>query len=42
MARRRVELEAVKEGLDEEAKLLRMRERQGDILDRIRRFFGAS
>jgi small-conductance mechanosensitive channel/CRP-like cAMP-binding protein len=41
MARRRVELEAVKEGLDEEAKRHRMRERQGDILDRIRHFFGA-
>jgi small-conductance mechanosensitive channel/CRP-like cAMP-binding protein len=40
MARRRVELEAIKEGLDEEAKEFRLNQRQGDILHRILRFFG--
>jgi len=40
MARRRVELEAIWEGLDEEAKVLRINQRQGDILHRILRFFG--
>ena len=39
MARRRVELEAIKEDLDEEAKNLRMNQRQDDILHRILRFF---
>ncbi len=39
LARRRVELEAVREGLNEEAKRLRMRRAQGDLLHRIRNFF---
>ena len=39
LARRRVELDAVREGLNEEAKLQRMSHAQGDILRRIRRFF---
>lgn len=39
LARRRVELEAVREGLNEEAKRLRMRHAQGDLLRRIRNFF---
>jgi CRP-like cAMP-binding protein len=39
LARRRVELEAVREGLNEEAKLRRMSHAQGDILRRIRDFF---
>ncbi|MDX6709157.1 MAG: hypothetical protein QOH96_173 [Blastocatellia bacterium] len=40
MARRRVELEAIREGLDEDAKGLRINQRQGDILHRILRLFG--
>ncbi len=40
MARRQVEPEATKEGLDEEAKGLRINQRQGDILHRILRFCG--
>lgn len=39
LARRRVELEAVLEGLNEEAKRLRMSHAQGDFLRRIRKFF---
>jgi CRP-like cAMP-binding protein len=39
LARRRVELEAVREGLNEEAKRQRMRRAQGDLLHRIRSFF---
>lgn len=39
LARRRVELEAIREGLNEEAKRARMRRHQGDLLDRIRKFF---
>jgi small-conductance mechanosensitive channel len=39
LARRRVELEAVREGLNEEAKLKRMSHTQGDLLRRIRDFF---
>ena len=39
LARRRVELEAVREGLNEEAKRHRMRRTQGDLLHRIRSFF---
>jgi small-conductance mechanosensitive channel/CRP-like cAMP-binding protein len=39
LARRRVELEAVREGLNEEAKLKRMSRTQGDLLRRIRDFF---
>jgi small-conductance mechanosensitive channel/CRP-like cAMP-binding protein len=39
LARRRVELEAIREGLNEEAKRLRMRRAQGDLLRRIRNFF---
>lgn len=39
LARRHVELEAVREGLNEEAKLSRMSHAQGDILRRIRDFF---
>lgn len=39
LARRRVELEAVREGLNEEAKLKRMSRTQGDLLKRIRDFF---
>ncbi|MDT4952162.1 MAG: hypothetical protein QOJ02_300 [Acidobacteriota bacterium] len=39
LARRRVELEAVREGLNEEAKLKRMSNTQGDLLRRIRDFF---
>lgn len=40
LARRRVELEAAPEDLDEEAKRLRARQHQGDLLQRIRNFFG--
>lgn len=39
LARRRVELEAVREGLNEEAKRQRLRNAQGDLLRRIRNFF---
>ncbi|HEY0004888.1 MAG TPA: mechanosensitive ion channel family protein [Pyrinomonadaceae bacterium] len=39
LARRRVELEAVREDLNEEAMRLRMRRTQGDLLHRIRNFF---
>jgi CRP-like cAMP-binding protein len=39
LARRRVELEAAREGLDEEAKQMRMRRHQGDLLQRIKKFF---
>jgi small-conductance mechanosensitive channel/CRP-like cAMP-binding protein len=39
LARRRVELEAVREGLNEEAKRQRLRSAQGDLLKRIRSFF---
>jgi small-conductance mechanosensitive channel len=39
LARRHVELEAVREGLNEEAKLKRMSHTQGDLLRRIRDFF---
>jgi small-conductance mechanosensitive channel len=39
LARRRVELEAIREGLNEEAKRLRVRRAQGDLLRRIRNFF---
>jgi small-conductance mechanosensitive channel/CRP-like cAMP-binding protein len=39
LARRRVELEGVREGLNEEAKLKRMSRTQGDLLRRIRDFF---
>lgn len=39
LARRRVELEAVREELSEEAKRLRMHHAQTDLLDRIREFF---
>ena len=39
LARRGVELEAVREELSEEAKRLRMNKAQTDLLDRIREFF---
>jgi small-conductance mechanosensitive channel/CRP-like cAMP-binding protein len=39
LARRRVELEAVREGLNEEAKRQRMNHAQGDLLTRIRSYF---
>lgn len=39
LARRRVELEAVREGLNEEAMRQRMKHTQGDLLNRIRGFF---
>jgi small-conductance mechanosensitive channel/CRP-like cAMP-binding protein len=39
LARRRVELDAAREGLNEEAKQARLRYHQGDLLDRIKRFF---
>jgi CRP-like cAMP-binding protein len=39
LARRRVELEAVREDLNEEAVRQRMRHTEGDLLDRIRKFF---
>ncbi|MGB9182328.1 MAG: mechanosensitive ion channel family protein [Pyrinomonadaceae bacterium] len=39
LARRRVELEAVREDLNEEAKRQRLRRHQGDFLHRIRNFF---
>ena len=41
LARRRTELEAVKEGLNEQAKRDRQRRTQDDLLARIRRFFDA-
>ncbi len=40
LARRRVELIAVKEGLSAEAKAARMKENQSEVLGRIRDFFG--
>lgn len=39
LARRRVELDAVREGLNEEAKRARMNYHKGDLLHRIRNFF---
>ena len=39
LARRRVELEAAREDLDEEAKRKRMDYHQGDLLRRIKNFF---
>ena len=39
LARRQAELEAIREGLNEETKRARMRRHQGDLLDRIRKFF---
>ena len=39
LARRRAELDAVREGLSEEATRQRMRHHQGDLLRRIRNFF---
>jgi small-conductance mechanosensitive channel/CRP-like cAMP-binding protein len=39
LARRRVELEAAREDLNEEARRARMQTHQGDLLKRIRRFF---
>lgn len=39
LARRRVELDAAREDLNEEAKRARMRAHQGDLLQRIRNFF---
>jgi CRP-like cAMP-binding protein len=39
LARRRVELDAVREGLNEEAKSARMRHHRGALLKRIRNFF---
>jgi small-conductance mechanosensitive channel/CRP-like cAMP-binding protein len=39
LARRRVELEAAREDLNEEAKRARMQTHQGDLLKRIKRFF---
>ena len=39
LARRRVELDAAREGLNEEAKLARMSYHKGDLLQRIRNFF---
>jgi small-conductance mechanosensitive channel/CRP-like cAMP-binding protein len=39
LARRRVELEAAREDLNEEAKRARMETHQGDLLKRIKRFF---
>ena len=39
LAQRRVELDAAREGLNEEAKQARMRQHQDDLLDSIRKFF---
>ncbi len=39
LARRRVELDAAREGLNEEAKQARMRYHKGALLQRIRHFF---
>ena len=39
LARRRVELEATREGLNDEAKRLRLRHHQSDLLERIQNFF---
>lgn len=39
LAQRRAELEAIREGLNEEGKRARMRRHQGDLLNRIRKFF---
>ena len=39
LARRRVELDAAREGLNEEARLARMRDHQKDLLRRIKGFF---
>jgi hypothetical protein len=40
LGQRRVELEATREGLNEEAKRARMRYHQHAMLDRIKSFFG--
>jgi len=40
LARRRVELEAVRENLSEEARRQRVQKTRGDLLGKIRRFFG--
>jgi small-conductance mechanosensitive channel/CRP-like cAMP-binding protein len=40
LARRRVELDAAREGLNEEAIQMRMRQHQGDLLKRMKHFFG--
>jgi CRP-like cAMP-binding protein len=40
LARRRVELDAAREGLNEEAMQMRMRQDQGDLLMRLKHFFG--
>ena len=40
LARRRVELDAAREDLNEEAKRARLRQHQGDLLNRIKHFFG--
>jgi small-conductance mechanosensitive channel/CRP-like cAMP-binding protein len=40
MARRRVDLAATQDALDEEARRRRMADDHGELLDRIRRFFG--
>ena len=40
LARRRVELEAALEDLDEETRQERARQHQGDLLQRIKDFFG--
>ncbi|MGZ5481775.1 MAG: cyclic nucleotide-binding domain-containing protein [Pyrinomonadaceae bacterium] len=42
LARRRVELDAAREGLNEEAKRERMRHHQGALLQRIKNFFALS
>lgn len=39
LARRRMELDAAREGLNEEAQRARLRYHQGDLLERIRNFF---
>ncbi len=39
LAHRRVELDAAREGLNEEARLARMKQHQGDLLRRIKGFF---
>jgi CRP-like cAMP-binding protein len=39
LARRRVELDAAREGLNEEAMQARLRYHKGDLLQSIRRFF---
>jgi small-conductance mechanosensitive channel/CRP-like cAMP-binding protein len=40
LARRRTELTAANEGMDEEAERERMRKERGDVLDKIKSFFG--